>query len=60
MSPEGYLQALDTLGLSPFGRATKAALGLQLRQLGRLAAGVTAPSPTLQRLLEALVALKTV
>jgi hypothetical protein len=60
MSTDDYLFALQSLGLAPFGLATRSVLGLQARQLARLAAGSTAPSAMLIRLLEALIKLKTV
>jgi hypothetical protein len=60
MTTEYYLRSLKTLGLAPFGVATRTALGLKHRQLARLAGGTTVPSPTLWRLLEALIKLKTV
>ena len=39
MTTRQYLSALENLGLSPFGRATQAALGLSVRQCARLASG---------------------
>jgi len=39
---------------------TRKALGLEARQLARLAAGTTAPSPMLQRLLQCLQMLEDV
>jgi hypothetical protein len=59
MSTERYRDAIKTLGLPTHGTRTRTALGLKARQLARLAAGTTVPSLTLQRLLEALIALKT-
>jgi hypothetical protein len=57
MNQAQYLRALQKLGLTPFSVKTERALGLAQRQLARLAAGTTAPSPMLQRLLEMSLAL---
>lgn len=59
MTTRQYLNALKTLELTPFGVETRKVLGLRHRQLARLAAGDTEPSPMLARLLEALIALKS-
>jgi hypothetical protein len=52
MTTAQYLKALRQLGLSPHAESTREALGLQKRQLARLAAGVTKPTQTLKLLLE--------
>ena len=60
MNQAQYLRALQKLGLTPFSVKTERALGLAQRQLARLAAGTTAPSPMLQRLLQCLQMLEDV
>jgi hypothetical protein len=50
-----YLTALKKLDLSPQGQRTAAALGLSLRQLGRLAYGEQLPTRTVELLLECLL-----
>lgn len=55
-----YLAALEILELTPFGKDTATTLGLKMRQLANLAAGRSIPTPTLWRLIEALIALKTI
>jgi hypothetical protein len=46
MTTKHYLAALRSLGLTPSGKATAAALGLSLRQCQRIAAGVAeVPEP---------------
>ena len=58
MTTKQYLEILHQLDLAPYGVKASQALGLKMRQLARLAAGTTKPSPMLARLLEALIALK--
>jgi hypothetical protein len=60
MTTKQYLAALKNLRLHPHGVQTRKALGLEARQLARLAAGTTAPSPMLQRLLQCLQMLEDV
>jgi hypothetical protein len=52
MTTAQYLKALRQLGLSPYGEETRAALGLQKRQIARLATGGAKPTQTLKLLLE--------
>jgi hypothetical protein len=58
MNQGQYLRTLTKLGLTPYSVKTERALGLAQRQLARLAAGTTKPSPMLERLLEALLTLQ--
>ena len=51
MTKKQYLDSLKKLGLTPYSKATMAALGLKMRQLTRYASGTSKPTQTIELLL---------
>lgn len=51
MTHDEYLETLDKLGLAPYAQSTCEALGLEPRQVARLANGKQRPSRMLIKLL---------